>query len=131
MREKFYNHLKMENITDADYMHTKEFARILKKKLGEFHDLHFQSNTLLLADVFTIFRTYISNYMGLILLIFFSAPGLAWALVLKKNKVKINLLTDIDVLLMVEKVIRGGICHVIHQYGKVNTKYMKDYDKSK
>ena len=69
--------------------------------------------------------------MGLILLIFFSAPGLAWALVLKKNKVKINLLTDIDVLLMVEKVIRGEICHVIHQYGKVNTKYMKDYDKSK
>ena len=69
--------------------------------------------------------------MGLILLIFFSAPGLAWALVLKKNKVKINLLTDIDVLLMVEKVIRGGTCHVIHQYGKVNTKYMKDYDKSK
>ena len=34
-------------------------------------------------------------------------------------------------LLMVEKGVRGGICHAIHQYAKVNNKYMKDYDKNK
>ena len=32
---------------------------------------------------------------------------------------------------MVEKGIRGAICHAIHQYAKPNNKYVKDYDKSK
>ena len=62
---------------------------------------------------------------------FFSAPGLAWQAALKKTEVKLELLTDIDMLLMVEKRIRGGICHAIHQYAKANKKYAKDYDKNK
>ena len=49
----------------------------------------------------------------------------------KKTEVKIELLTDIDMLLMVAKAIRGGICNAIHQYAKANNKYMKDYDKNK
>ena len=62
---------------------------------------------------------------------FFLAPGLAWQAALKKTKVKIDLLTDIDMLLMVEKDIRGGICHSIYRYTKANNKYMKEYDKNK
>ena len=50
---------------------------------------------------------------------------------LKKTKVKLDLLTEIDMLLMVEKSIRGEICHAIHQYTKANNKYMKDYNKNK
>ena len=42
-----------------------------------------------------------------------------------------NLLIDLDILLMVEKGIRGGICNSIHQYAKANNKYMKDCDKNK
>ena len=49
----------------------------------------------------------------------------------KKIKVKLDLLTDIDMLLMVEKGIRGGICHSIYRYAKGNNKYMKDHDKNK
>ena len=60
----------------------------------------------------------------------FSAPGLAWRATLKKTEVKLELLTDIDMLLMVEKGIRGGICHVINRYAKANNKYVKDYDKN-
>ena len=56
---------------------------------------------------------------------FLTAPGLSWQQALKKNK------TDIDMLLMVEKGIRGGICHAIHQYIKANNNYMKEYDKNK
>ena len=59
---------------------------------------------------------------------FLSVPGLAWQAALKKIKVNLDLLTDIDMLLMVEKVIRGGICHSICQYAKANNKYMKNYD---
>ena len=45
---------------------------------------------------------------------------------------KLYLLSDIGVLLMVEKsIISGGICHAIHRYAKANNKYMKDYDKKK
>ena len=62
---------------------------------------------------------------------FFSASELPWQADLKKIKVKLNLLTGINLLLMVEKGIRGGICHAIHRYVKANNKYMKDYDKSK
>ena len=51
---------------------------------------------------------------------FLSAPRLAWEASLKKTKVELELLTDTDMLLMVEKEIRGGICHKIHQYGKAN-----------
>ena len=49
----------------------------------------------------------------------------------KKTKVKLDLLTDIHMLLMVEKGIRGGICHPVYQYAKANNKYIKDYDKIK
>ena len=51
---------------------------------------------------------------------YLSAPGLAWQL---------ELLTDIDLLLMIEKAIGGEICQSIIRYTKVNSKYMKDYDK--
>ena len=70
------------------------------------------------------------KYMNLILLIFLSAPGLAWQAGLKKTGIELELLTDIDLLLMVEKGIRGGICHEIHRYAKANNKYMKNYYKS-
>ena len=67
---------------------------------------------------------------------FLSCPGLAWQAALKKAEVirflkKLDLLTDIDMLLTVEKEIRGGICHSIHRDAKGNNKYMKDYDKNK
>ena len=58
-----------------------------------------------------------------------SAPGLAWQACLKKTKVELELLTNIDILLMVKKGVRGGICHVTHRYAKANNKSMKNYDR--
>ena len=56
-----------------------------------------------------------------------SAPELAWQACLKRTKVKLELLTDIYMLLMIEKGTRGGICQAIHKYAKTNNKYMKNY----
>ena len=71
------------------------------------------------------------KYMNLILLIFYQhPPGLPWQACLKKTGIRLELLTNIDMLLMVEKGIRGGICHAIHSYAKANNKYMKNYDKN-
>ena len=49
----------------------------------------------------------------------------------KKTGVQLELLTDYDMLLMIEEGIRGGICHAVHRYAKANNEYMKNYDKSK
>ena len=93
----------------------KEFLNILKqKKLGEYHDLYIQSDTLLLAVEFENLQNMCHEIYKIDPTRFFTAPGLAWQAALKKTKVKLDLLTDIDMLLMVEKGIRGGICRIIH-----------------
>ena len=62
---------------------------------------------------------------------FLSAPRLAWQADSKKTKVKLYLWSDIDILIMIERGIRGGICNAIYWYAKVNNKYIKNYDKNK
>ena len=62
---------------------------------------------------------------------FVSLPGLAWQTCLKKTNVKLELITDYDMLLMIENRIRGGICHAIQRYAKANNKYMNDYKRNK
>ena len=60
---------------------------------------------------------------------FLSAPGLAWQACLKKTRVKLELLTDPNMLLMFEQGTRGGICQAIHPYATVNNMYMENYNK--
>ena len=82
----------------------------------------------MLADVFESSQNKCIEIYELDPAHFLSAPGLAWQACVKKAKVKLELITDIDMLLMVEKVIRGGICHAIHRYAATNNKYMKKYN---
>ena len=85
----------------------------------------------MLADVFWNFRNLCLKIYELDPVKFLSVPGLAWQDALKKTKLKLDLLADISILLMVEKGIKGAIWHSIYRYGKVNNKYMRDYDKNK
>ena len=96
--------------------------------MGDCHGFYVQTDTLLFADVFETFREKCIEIYGLDSSYFYSAPGLAWQACLKKTEVKLELLTDIDMLLMVRKGIRGGICQSIHRYAETNNKYMKNYD---
>ena len=130
-KEAFYSKLNLEGITDEDYAHAQKVREVFEiKNLGEYHDLYVQSDTLLLADVLENFRNKSTEIYELDPAHFLSAPGLAWQACLKKSKVELELLTDIDMLLMVEKRIRGGMCQAIHRYDKANKKYMKNYDKN-
>ena len=88
-----------------------------------------QGDTLLLADVFENFRNMCIKVYELDPARFLSVPGLAWQVCLKKTGIELKSITNIDVLLMIEKEIKGGICHVLVRYGKANNKYMKDYNK--
>ena len=101
------------------------------KNLGDYHGLYVQSDTLLLADVFENFRSKCIEIYKLDPAHFLSAPGLAWQACLKNTRVKLELLTDIDILLIVEKGIRDGICHSVNKYAKANNKYMKNHNKDK
>ena len=93
--------------------------------------IYVQSNILLVTDVFENCRNMWLKIYKLDPANCLSAPGLPWQAALKKTKVKVDLLTDIDMLLMVEKRIRGGICHSGYLYAQANNKYIKDYDKNK
>ena len=125
-KEAFYSSLNMEDIPDG--------KRVLKslnnKNLGDYHNLHVQSDTLLLADAFENFRNMCIKVYELDPTQFLSAPGLAWHTRLKKIGVKLDLLTDVDMLLMVEKGMKEGICHAIDRYAKSNKKDMKNYDEN-
>ena len=116
-KEYFYVHLNMEDSTGADSMHAKRVYKDFEiKHLGEYHDLYVQSDTLLLADVSENFRNMCLEIYELDPAHFLTARGLAWQAALKKTIVRLVLLTDIDLLLMVEKGTIGAICRVIHQY---------------
>ena len=129
-KETFYSNLHMEDVTDVDHKHAKRvFKSLNNKNLGDYYDLYVQRDTLLLADAFENFRNMCIKVYELDPAHFLSAPGLAWQACLKKIWAELELLTDVDILLMVEKGLRGGIYHAILRYAKANNKYMKDYNK--
>ena len=102
-KEDFYSNLNMEDIGDIDYRHGNNVFKGFK--LGDYHDLYVQSDTLLLVDVFENFRDMCLKEYELDPAHFLSLPGLAWQACLKKTNVELQLLTDYDMLLMVEEGI--------------------------
>ena len=89
------------------------FKRFNLKNLGKFHELYVQSEN---------FRNTCLKVYELDPAHFLSLPGLAWQACLKKTSIKLELLTDYDMLLMVEEGIRSGICHSIHRHAKANNR---------
>ena len=112
--DNFYSKLKLENIDKKDYNHALKVCDTFNiKNLGDYHDLYVQSDTAQLTDVFENFRSVCLNHYQLDPTYFVSTPGLALEAMLKITKVKIELLTDIDMVLMVENGIRVGLTEVV------------------
>ena len=132
IKEHFYNKLKQESISDEDYGYAKRIWKAFKcKTFKDYHELYLKVDTLLLADIFENFReTCIKNY-DLDPANYFTAPGLSWDALLKYTNIELDLITDPDMLLFIEKGIRGGISTITHRYAKANNPYLKDYDKEK
>ena len=105
----------------------KEFVKTLKIKKLEYYDLHLKRDTLTMNKVFENLRKICFEIYKRDQAKCLSVPELARQTAL----VELELLTDIDVLLMVKKGIRGGICHSINRNTKVNNKYMKNCNKNK
>ena len=128
----------MKSISDQDHEHVQQVWNIMEKKtLGCFHDTYLKTDALLLVDIFEAFRnTCLKNYK-LDPAHFYTAPGWAWQALWKTaaeyyehiphpDEFRLELLTDIDMLLVVEKGIRGGITQAVKHYAKANNNYMKD-----
>ena len=108
--DNFYSKLSSSSISAKDYAHAKKVWQFFKIiDLGEYHDLYVQSDVAQLSDVFENFRTLCLKRYDLDPSYFISTPGLAFEAMSKHTKVKLELLTDIDMVLMVEKGIRGGL----------------------
>ena len=130
-KKSFFSELNLEDLSNKDYLHAqKVWEEFEIRNLGEYHDLYVQTDTSLLADVYEKFRDKCIEIYGLDPSYFLSAPGLAWQACLKKTNVNLESLTDVNMLLMIESGIRGGMCQSIHRYAKANNKYMNNYDKS-
>ena len=101
------------------------------KTLGEYYDLHLKSDVLLLSDVFESFRETCFQYNELDPAHYYSAPGLAWNGCLKLTGIELELISEVDMYLMIEKVLRGGMSIISHRKAESNNKYMSSYDPEK
>ena len=129
-QKAFYSKLTGKGINNYNYNHVLNVWKTFKMKtFKEYLELYNITDVLLLADVFENFRDICLKNYGLDPVYYYTAPGLAWDAMLKMTKINLELLSDIDKLLMIEKGIRGGISIISNRYGKANNKYMKDYNK--
>ena len=132
-REAFYSKVSGRGITEKDYKHAWNVWNSFKMKtFKEYHELYNITDVLLLADVFENFRDICLKNYGLDPVYYFTAPGLAWDACLKITDIDLELLSDINMLLMFEKGIRGGISIISNRYGEANNKYMgRGFNKNK
>jgi hypothetical protein len=112
-KEEFYSKLSQCGPNDEDYKHACNVYKELNcEKFKDYHDAYLRTDVLLLADVFENFRQTCYKCYGLDPANYVSCPGLAWDAMLLKTGIKLELITDLEILDMIERQKRGGLCFV-------------------
>ncbi|XP_064215761.1 uncharacterized protein LOC135265262 [Tribolium castaneum] len=128
----FYDKLRDEHISEDDYQRANTVWNTFHcQTLGEYSDLYLKSDILLLADVFENFRNMCLKHYELDPAHYVTAPSLSWNAMLKFTHVKLELLTDIDMLHFFKKGIRGGVSTCVKRAAQANNKFLPNYDPSK
>ena len=131
-RCKFFSSLKDVCISEKDYWKADNIGSVFKiNAMGDYYDLYLKTDVLLLADVFRKFINTCFDYYGLDSCHYFSSPELSLDAMLKMTGIELDLISDIDMHLFIEKEMRGGISYIAKRYSKASNKYMKCYDSSK
>ena len=130
--DNFYSKLNSSGISAKDYAHPKKVWQFFKiKDMREYHDLYVRSDVAQLSDVFENFRSLCLKIYEIDTSYFVSTPGFAFEAMLKCTKVKLELLTDMEMVLMFEKGIRGRLTQVVKRHSVANHKYLPSYSASK
>ncbi|XP_020298532.1 uncharacterized protein LOC109862801 [Pseudomyrmex gracilis] len=130
-REAFYSSLTGETVTENEYAHaTNVWQQFTIENLGSYSDLYLKTDVLLLADVFENFRRECLASYGLDPAHYYTLPGYTWDAMLKYTRVTFELLTDIDMVMFVERGIRGGLSQCSNRYARANNRYACSHDPS-
>jgi hypothetical protein len=137
--ESFYSKLTNTNCSEDAYKQAQHVFKTFKcKSIMDYHNLYLTSDVLLLADIWDNFREVCYRIYQLDANYYYTSPGLSWdAFLLHTNEdyqtkhkkdFEIELITDVDMYLLVEASIRGGLSQISKRYAKANNKYMSEYD---
>ncbi|XP_018316022.1 uncharacterized protein [Mycetomoellerius zeteki] len=125
-RESFYSSLTGHTVTESDYAHAVNvWQQFSVQTLGEYSDLYLKTDVLLLADIFENFRDKCIESYGLDPAYYYTLPGFTWDAMLKHTRVNFELLTDIDMVMFIERGIRGVLSQCSSRYARANNKYMQ------
>ena len=120
-REHFTSDLTGEVASAEDYERALAVWKAGKcQTFKDYHDLYLRTDVALLADIFEAFRTLTLKNYGLDAAHYITAPGMSWDALLKHTGVTLELLTELDQHLFVEKGLRGGICQASHRAALAN-----------
>ncbi|KAL7291745.1 hypothetical protein TKK_0014531 [Trichogramma kaykai] len=131
--ESFYSSLSDSSVSEEDYAHAQKVWNTFDvKDIGQYSDIYLKTDVLLLADVFENFRDTCLKYYELDSAYYCSTPSFTWSAMLKYTDIKLELLTDVDMYIFIERGLRGGLTQASTRYAKSNCKYMREgYDPSK
>ena len=128
-KKHFYSKLTNKDISDKDYKHAKQVWKAFGcQTMKDYHNLYLESDVALLEDIFENFRDNCMRTHKVDLAHYYTVPGLSYDAMLKFTKVKLQLLTDPDMLLMFEKANRGGVSMISHRLGEASNRYMENYN---
>ena len=120
---------RYQHISYEDYAHAQKLWETFGcKTLGDNSNLYCRTDVLLLADVFETFRRTCQKQYGLDPAQYYTSPGLSWDALLKKTGVELELLTDFDQHLFIEKGLRGGISMASKRHARANNSLVEGYD---
>ena len=126
---EFYSQLNDSNVDVKDFEHAqKVWTHFDIKNMGEYHDLYLKTDVILLADIFENFRDVCLKHYKLDPAWYYTSPGLSWDALIKKTEIKLDLLSNINMILFIEAGIRDGVSMISNRYGKANNKYMENYN---
>lgn len=127
--ENFYDELRGENLNQSDYERATNVWSLFKcQNLMDYTKIYLLSDVLILTDFFEAFRNVSLNIYNLDPTHYITAPSLSWDSMLKKSKIKLELLTDIDMINFFKKSIRGGICHCSVRKAEANNQFIPNFN---
>jgi len=123
--EKIYSLLNNEHVDREEYKTAQKiWDKFNIRNLQEFNNLYNKVDILLIADIMENFRNIALKTYKLHPTYYFTTPVFAWDCMLKMTKQKLELLSDYDMVLMIEKGIRGGISKCSNSNATANNMYM-------